>query len=284
MGDAPRPSDDIGSRPPPGQRTGRHRLPGKRASSPSSQSSQKSAGGGRRGDHAPLEHHHRDIQGGGARAAVFGISDGLVSNTSLILGIAGASSAAGIVRLAGLAGLFGGAFSMAAGEYISMRAQSELFQREIEIERKEIGRHPEGEHRELVHLYERRGMPAELARQVADEMMSDPELALETHAREELGIDPGSTGKPIQAAVSSFVTFAVGAFMPLLPFLFSSGTTATLSAVAIAGLSALVVGGLLSIFTGRDWWFSALRQLFICAVAGAITYGIGSAIGVSGVA
>lgn len=215
---------------------------------------------------------------------MFGISDGLVSNTSLILGIAGASSAAGIVRLAGLAGLFGGAFSMAAGEYISMRAQSELFQREIEIERKEIGRHPEGEHRELVHLYERRGMPAELARQVADEMMSDPELALETHAREELGIDPGSTGKPIQAAVSSFVTFAVGAFMPLLPFLFSSGTTATLSAVAIAGLSALVVGGLLSIFTGRDWWFSALRQLFICAVAGAITYGIGSAIGVSGVA
>jgi VIT1/CCC1 family predicted Fe2+/Mn2+ transporter len=229
------------------------------------------------------EHHHRDISGGGARAAVFGISDGLVSNTSLVLGIAGASSASGLVRLAGLAGLFGGAFSMAAGEYISMRAQSELFQREIEIERREIERRPEGELRELVHLYETRGLPPDLARQVAKEMMSDPETALETHAREELGIDPSSTGKPVQAAVASFVTFAVGAFMPLLPFLFSSGTGATLAAVAIAGVSALVVGGLLSIFTGRDWWFSALRQLLICAAAGALTFGLGSAIGVSGV-
>jgi VIT1/CCC1 family predicted Fe2+/Mn2+ transporter len=279
MGDAPRPSDDMGSSPSPGRNTQRHRLSGNRAAS----QPQRSAGGVRRGDYPPTEHHHRDIQGGGARAAVFGVSDGLVSNTSLILGIAGASSAAGIVRLAGLAGLFGGAFSMAAGEYISMRAQSELFQREIEIERREIGRHPEGEYRELVHLYERRGMPPELARRVADEMMSNPELALETHAREELGIDPGSTGKPMQAAVSSFVTFAVGAFMPLIPFLFASGTTATLIAVSIAGVSALVVGGLLSLFTGRDWWFSALRQLVICAIAGAITYGIGSAIGVSGI-
>jgi VIT1/CCC1 family predicted Fe2+/Mn2+ transporter len=237
----------------------------------------------RRHDTAQPEHHHRDIRGGGARAAVFGISDGLVSNTSLVLGIAGASSASGLVRLAGLAGLFGGAFSMAAGEYISMRAQSELFQREIEIERREIERRPEGELRELVHLYETRGMPPDLARQVAQEMMSDPQTALETHAREELGIDPSSTGKPVQAALYSFVTFAVGAFMPLLPFLFSRGTGATLAAVAIAGVSALVVGALLSFFTGRDWWFSAIRQLLICAAAGAITFGLGSAIGVSGV-
>ena len=229
------------------------------------------------------EHHHRDIQGGGARAAVFGISDGLVSNTSLILGLAGASPPGGVVRLAGLAGLLAGAFSMAAGEYISMRAQSELFQREIEIERREIERRPEGEYRELVHLYERRGLPAELARQVADEMMANPDLALETHAREELGIDPGSTGKPIQAAASSFVTFAVGALMPLIPFLFTRGSAATLWAVALAGVSAVVVGGLLSIFTGRQLWFSAIRQLVICAMAGAATYGIGAAIGVSGV-
>jgi VIT1/CCC1 family predicted Fe2+/Mn2+ transporter len=230
------------------------------------------------------EHHHRDIQGGGARAAVFGISDGLVSNTSLILGMAGASQSAGLVRLAGLAGLLAGAFSMAAGEYISMRAQSELFQREIEIERREIERRPEGEYRELVHLYERRGMPADLARRVADEMMSDPELALETHAREELGINPESTGKPIQAAASSFVTFAVGAVMPLIPFLFAHGTVATLWAVAMAGISALVVGGLLSVFTGRGLWYSALRQLLICAVAGAATYGIGSLLGAGGAA
>ncbi|MHB1508247.1 MAG: VIT1/CCC1 transporter family protein [Acidimicrobiales bacterium] len=229
------------------------------------------------------EHHHRDISGGGARAAVFGISDGLVSNTSLVLGIAGASAASGLVRLAGLAGLLGGAFSMAAGEYISMRAQSELFQREIEIERREIERHPKGELRELVHLYETRGMPSELAQQVAREMMADPEVALETHAREELGIDPSSTGKPLQAAFWSFLTFALGAFMPLLPFLFGRGSTAILWAVLAAGLSALVVGGLLSVFTGRNWWFSALRQLLICAAAGAVTFGVGSAIGVSGV-
>jgi len=114
-------------------------------------------------------------------------------------------------------------------------------------------------------------------------MMANPEVALETHAREELGIDPSSTGKPLQAAVSSFVTFALGAFMPLLPFLFTHGSRATLFAVAIAGVSALVVGAFLALFTGRKWWFSAVRQLLICAAAGAITYGVGSAIGASGV-
>jgi vacuolar iron transporter family protein len=238
----------------------------------------------RRHDSSPPEHHHRDISGGGARAAVFGISDGLVSNTSLVLGIAGASAASSLVRLAGLAGLLGGAFSMAAGEYISMRAQSELFQHEIEIERREIERRPEGEMRELVHLYETRGMPADLARKVAEQMMADPEMALETHAREELGIDPGNTGKPVQAAVSSFVTFAIGAFVPLVPFLFAHGGSATLAAVALSGSAALVVGAFLSIFTGRKWWYSAGRQLLICAVAGSITFGIGSAIGLSGAA
>lgn len=235
-----------------------------------------------RGPEIPqTEHHHRDIRGGGARAAVFGISDGLVSNTSLVLGISGATVSGGFVRLAGLAGLLGGAFSMAAGEYVSMRAQSELFQREIEIERREIERRPEGETRELTHLYESRGMDAELAKQVAERMMSDPETALETHAREELGIDPNETGKPVQAAVASFVTFAAGALVPLLPFLFTNGTNALLIAIVLAGMAALAVGALLSIFTGRKWWFSALRQLAILAAAGAITYGIGRAVGVS---
>ncbi|HLI45464.1 MAG TPA: VIT1/CCC1 transporter family protein [Acidimicrobiales bacterium] len=233
---------------------------------------------------SPYEHHHRDIQGGAARAAVFGVSDGLVSNVSLILGLAGATPSASIIRLAGVAGLLGGAFSMAAGEYISMRAQKELFQREIEIERREIERHPTSEHRELVHLYETRGVPAELARKLADEMMSNPELALETHAREELGVNPDSLGQPLQAAASSFVTFAAGAVVPLIPFFAGGGSGAVVVAVVITAVAALVVGGLLSLFTGRPWWWSSLRQLLICAVAGAATFGIGHAIGVSGVA
>jgi len=196
-----------------------------------------------------------------------------VSNVSLILGLAGASPPNSIIRLAGLAGLLGGAFSMAAGEYISMRAQTELFEREIEIERREIERHPHGEHRELQHLYESRGIPKELAEQLADEVMSDPELALETHTREELGINPDALGKPVQAAVSSFVTFLI-----------SSGHGAVIAAVIMATVGALVIGGLLSIFTGKAWWWSAARQLLICATAGAVTFAIGSAIGASGVA
>jgi VIT1/CCC1 family predicted Fe2+/Mn2+ transporter len=229
------------------------------------------------------EHHHRDIQGGSARAAVFGVSDGLVSNLSLILGLAGASPSNAVIRLAGLAGLLGGAFSMAAGEYISMRAQSELFQREIDIERREIERHPKGEHRELVHLYEKRGIPSDLARQLADEVMSDPELALETHAREELGLNPSSLGKPLSAMVSSFVTFAVGALVPLLPYLIMTTHSALYIAITVAGLASLLVGGVLSIFTGRSWWWSAGRQLVICAIAGGVTFGVGKAIGVSGI-
>ncbi|MGH9297364.1 MAG: VIT1/CCC1 transporter family protein [Acidimicrobiales bacterium] len=237
----------------------------------------------RRSDYASAEHHHRDIQGGAARAAVFGISDGLVSNISLILGLAGASPPSSVIRLAGLAGLLGGAFSMAAGEYISMRAQAELFEREIEIERREIERHPKGEHHELVRLYESRGMPPELAGRVADELMSDPEVALATHTREELGFNPDSLGRPLEAMASSFVTFAVGALVPLLPFLVWSSHSAVWVAVAAAGVAALVVGGLLSLFTGRNWWWSAIRQLLICAAAGAVTFGVGKAIGISGV-
>ncbi|MHB8435955.1 MAG: VIT1/CCC1 transporter family protein [Acidimicrobiales bacterium] len=233
--------------------------------------------------HVPLpEHSHRDIHGGGARAAVFGISDGLVSNVSLILGLAGANPSDSVIRLAGFAGLLGGAFSMAAGEYISMKAQKELIQREIEIERREIERHPTSETRELVHLYESRGIPTELAHQLAEEVMSDPKLALDTHTREELGVNPESLGRPMEATVSSFVTFAIGALVPLLPFLIGSGTSAVVAAVVAAAVGALVVGGLLSIFTGKGWWWSALRQLLICAVAGGITFAIGRAIGISG--
>jgi VIT1/CCC1 family predicted Fe2+/Mn2+ transporter len=229
------------------------------------------------------EHRHRDVRGGGARAAVFGVSDGLVSNASLVLGMAGAHPAGGVVRLAGLAGLVAGAFSMAAGEYVSMRAQSELLERELAVERAEIARRPDSERRELVRIYESRGVPSHLARELAEELMADPEVALETHAREELGIDPAELGSPVQAAVSSFVAFSLGAFVPLLPFLLSSGTAAVLAVVAGAGLAAAVIGAVLSVFTGRSWWWSALRQLLICGLSGAATFGIGTAVGVRGV-
>jgi vacuolar iron transporter family protein len=227
------------------------------------------------------DHHHRTIQGGSARAAVFGVSDGLVTNVSLILGIAGAHPAGGVVRLAGVAGLVAGAFSMSAGEYVSMRAQTELLERELALETHELRTRPEGERRELVRIYESRGVEPDVAGHLASEMMRTPELALETHAREELGINPNALGSPVKAAASSFGAFALGAFVPLLPWLITSGTAAVVASVIAAAVAAIVVGCGLSVFTRRPWWWSALRQLGISAVAAAVTYGIGTAVGVS---
>jgi len=224
------------------------------------------------------EHHHRNLQGGGPRAAVFGVSDGLVSNVALILGMAGAHSSAGAVRLAGLAGLIGGAFSMAAGEYVSMRAQSELMQRELDVERQAIHHDPE-ERRELAAIYESRGLESVLAQELSSKMMRSPELALETHAREELGINPDETGRPLQAAAASFVAFALGAVIPLVPWLVASGTVATLWSVALGAVGAFTVGAALAVFTGRWWLWSAGRQLLISGVAAGITYSIGHVVG-----
>jgi vacuolar iron transporter family protein len=224
-------------------------------------------------------HHHRNLTGGGARAAVFGLSDGLVSNVALILGIAGAHESAGAVRLAGVAGLIAGSFSMAAGEYVSMRAQSELMLRELDVERQAIHHDPEVERKELAAIYEGRGLETDLAEELSARMMRDPELALETHAREELGIDPAATGRPVEAASASFVTFAVGAFVPLLPWLLTSGNTATVWTIVLGALGAFAVGAALSVFTGRSWLFSASRQLLILSVAAAVTYGVGHLIG-----
>lgn len=232
--------------------------------------------------HKDIEHRHRNVTGGGARAAVFGVSDGLVTNISLVLGVAAAHGATGIVQVAGLAGLFGGAFSMAAGEYVSMKAQSELLEHELEIERTEIEQYPEGERHELELIYLKRGIDSDLAQKLASNVMDDPARALETHAREELGIDPNDLGSPIQAASASFVTFGVGALIPLLPFFFVSRSIAIMIAVAITALAALVVGGVISIFTGRSWWRSAIRQIFICAIAGGATFVIGTVFGATG--
>jgi len=235
-------------------------------------------------DHGPPpEHHHRNVQGGAARAAVFGISDGLVSNVSLILGVAGADPAPGVVRLAGLAGLVGGAFSMAAGEYVSMKAQAELLERELELERIEIARRPETERRELAAIYRSRGVEPAVADELATAMMRDPDLALETHAREELGIDPEELGSPLLAAVSSFLAFAFGAVLPLIPWLITRGSAATVGSVVLGALAAIGIGVALSFFTGRSRVRSALRQLLIAGAAAAVTFAVGSAVGVEGV-
>ena len=206
---------------------------------------------------------------------MFGVSDGLVTNVSLILGVAGAHPAGDVVRISGLAGLVAGAFSMAAGEYVSMRAQQELLERELDVERQAIRKSPEAERRELTAIYEKRGVDPTAARELAGEMMRSPELALQTHAREELGINPAQLGSPFLAAVSSFVTFAVGALLPLLPWLFTSGTRAIWASVVVGGVAALSVGVIVGLLSGRPTWKTGLRQLALAALAAGVTYGIG---------
>ena len=231
---------------------------------------------------AEAHHDHRDITGGAARAAVFGMSDGLTTNVALILGVAGAHPAAGVVRLAGLAGLIGGAFSMAAGEWVSMKAQAELLERELAVERHEIANSPDKERRELAAMYQHRGIDRETANSMATQVMADPELALEVHAREEMGVDPSQLGSPVKTALSSFATFAVGALVPLIPWFFGHGRTAVISSLVLAAIAALVVGAALGQFTGRSRIRSALRQLGIAAAASIVTYGVGALVGVGG--
>jgi VIT1/CCC1 family predicted Fe2+/Mn2+ transporter len=233
-----------------------------------------------RPDLPTVGHTHRDVTGGAARAAVFGISDGLVSNVGLILGVAGADPAPGVVRLAGLAGLVAGAISMAAGEYNSMRVQAELLERELELERIALARNPHVETAELTQIYEARGLDPDAARDLASKMMADPELALETHAREELGIDPNQLGSPLGAAVSSFVAFGIGALVPLVPWFVGGGTAATIASLVAAVVAALVVGAVTARLTERPVVRVAVRQLLFTIVPAALTFVIGSAVGV----
>lgn len=224
---------------------------------------------------------HRDVRGGSARAAVFGVNDGLVSNVSLILGMAGAAASADVVRLAGIAGLLAGAFSMAAGEYVSMKAQEELLAREIARERQELERSPERETRELALLYQRRGVGVDASWRVAEAIMEDTDTALEVHAREELGVDPDELGSPVAAAVSSFVAFSVGAFVPLLPWFWAHGTTAVGTSVVLGVVAAMAIGWLLASFTDRSRLRSVARQVGVASLAATVTYLVGSWIGVS---
>ena len=223
--------------------------------------------------------HHRDVASGGVRAAVFGMSDGLLTNLSLILGFAGAHPATSVVRLAGLAGLVAGAGSMASGEWISMQSQRELLEYELGVERRALTQHPDDEQRELTELYVEKGLSLELAQQLSVEIMANPELALETHAREELGIDPRALGSPWQAAIASFVAFSLGAFLPLLPWLIGGGTAAVIWSIVLGLSAASLLGATVAQFSGRPMWRGAIRQFGVTAVAAAVTTGIGALVG-----
>jgi len=231
----------------------------------------------------PPADHHRDVTGGWLRPAVFGAMDGLVSNFALMAGVAGGTAAAGggraAIVLAGLAGLAAGAFSMAAGEYTSVASQSELAEQEFENERLELSRNAEGEAKELAQIWVRRGVDLELAEEVARQLGRNPEAALEVHAREELGLAPGELPNPWVAAGSSFLAFALGALIPLLPFVFGAQTLLVSAVLSVIGL--FVAGVLVSRVTTRSWWFSGLRQLFVGVLAAVVTFGVGHLVGTS---
>jgi VIT1/CCC1 family predicted Fe2+/Mn2+ transporter len=224
------------------------------------------------------DHTHRDVNGGWLRPAVFGAMDGLVSNFALIAGMdGGTSSGSSVIVLAGLAGLAAGAFSMAAGEYTSVASQRELARAEIEVERKEIQRHPIDEEIELAETYRAKGLDPDLASKVAKQFHTDPDQALEEHVREELGIDPHDLPNPVIAAASSFICFAVGAFVPLLPYLL--GASNVVPALIMSLTALFVCGAVVSRVTSRSWWYSGLRQLLLGGLAAGLTYFVGTLVG-----
>jgi vacuolar iron transporter family protein len=223
---------------------------------------------------------HRSARSGTIRATIFGVSDGLVSNLALVMGVAGASDQGGFILLAGVAGLLAGAFSMAAGEYISMQSQRELFERQIELERAEIEAMPEEEQRELTAIYMAKGFPPDEAERIAARMFRDPKTALDALVREELGLDPDELGSPWGAAIWSFVAFAVGAVIPVIPYLFGAGTVAFAVSLGLSLAALFLVGAGVSLLTGRGALFSGFRQMGLGAAAAAVTYAIGTIIGV----
>jgi len=243
-------------------------------------------GGRLRGGHAmptsvgEVGSRHKGVQtGGNVRAAVFGVSDGLVSNASLIMGVAGAAQEPKVVLLTGIAGVLAGAFSMAAGEYVSMRSQRELFEYQIALEREELDEYPLEEQEELALIYKARGLTKEQADGVAAEIMKDRDQALDTLAREELGLNPDELGSPWGAAVSSFISFAIGGSVPLLPFLFGSGPGLITAIAVVTGAALFAVGATLSLFTGKGAWWSGLRMALIGGGAGLVTFLVGRLLG-----
>jgi VIT1/CCC1 family predicted Fe2+/Mn2+ transporter len=229
-----------------------------------------------------VEHRHRGLGGGGnLRAAVFGINDGLVSNASLIFGVAGASADAKVVLLTGIAGLTAGAFAMATGEFVSVRSQRELFEYQIGLERDELKEYPDAEAQELALIYKAKGLSGGEAQRVAKKLVADPEHALDTLAREELGLNPDELGSPWGAAVASLLSFAVGAAIPLLPFVFRAGASSLAVAAALTAVALFAVGATLSLFTGRAALASGLRMLVLGGLAALVTFGVGKLFGVT---
>jgi VIT1/CCC1 family predicted Fe2+/Mn2+ transporter/rubrerythrin len=233
-------------------------------------------------DIAARERWHRSGRSGTLRAVIFGVSDGLVSNLALVMGVAGAAREQGsFILLAGVAGLLAGAFSMAAGEYISMQSQRELFERQIALERAELEAMPEEEEAEMAALYRAKGFRDEEAKAIAHRLFEDPERALEQLIREELGLDPDELGSPLGAAGGSFVAFGLGAVVPVLPYLVATGTGAFVASIVLSLAALFAVGAGVSLLTGRGVLFSGFRQVGIGAAAAIVTFVVGSVIGVS---
>lgn len=223
---------------------------------------------------------HRSTVGGNLRAAVFGVNDGLISNASLVMGIAGAGATGAYVLTTGAAGLLAGALSMAAGEYVSVRSQRDMYEYQMALEREEVAEYPEEEAEELALIYEARGVDIQQAREMSRALLARPEQALDTLAREELGLNPDDLGSPWHAAAFSFVSFGVGATVPLIPFLLGvRGTSAIAGAAALTLVALFAVGMVLSLFTGRAAWRGALRMLAIGGGAGIVSFLVGRALG-----
>ena len=231
---------------------------------------------------ARIEGRHRSVGGNALRAAVLGANDGLCSNLSLIMGVAGAEASAHVVLLGGIAGLLAGAFSMALGEWVSVKSSRELAEREVQVEGDELAAAPDEEREELELIYQAKGLPPEEAREVARRLLSDPDNALDVLAREELGIDPAELGgSPWVAALTSFCLFALGAVIPLAPYMVTSGTLALTLSVAASGLALFTIGAAITIFTGKPAWWSGGRQLLLGLAAAAATWGVGHLVGVA---
>jgi VIT1/CCC1 family predicted Fe2+/Mn2+ transporter len=228
---------------------------------------------------ARREPWHRGDRSGALRAAVFGVSDGLVSNTALVMGFAGSGTSHTVTLLAGVAGLLAGSFSMAAGEYISMSSQREMYQREIALEQAELEEKPDEERAELALIYRAKGLARPDAERLADKIMADRDVALDTLAREELGLDPGQLGSPWVAAISSLLSFAIGAFVVVLPYLVGSGSAALAAAIGLALAAMFGVGATIGALNGRSAVKMGLRQMLVGALAAAVTYGVGHLIG-----